>query len=292
MDSQDDVQQFLTALRARITPEKAGLMHFGGERRVPGLRREEVAQLAGVSTAYYTRMERGDLSGVSESVLYALVRALQLDEAEAAHLLDLSRAASGPRRAPRSKPESRVSPLVAQLLDTMRDVPAVAMNRVTAVVGSNALGRALFPDLFPADAAPLNSARYLFLDPRSQTFYPGWETSAREAVSALRLMAGHDPSDRALMALVGELATRSPDFRTWWGGHTVRTHITGNKRINHPLVGEMTLAYETLALPSSNGIVIATYLAEPGTPSADALDLLRSWTTQPDAVTHSLDGSH
>lgn len=281
MTSNNDVQEFLTALRARITPEKAGLTTFGGERRVPGLRREEVAQLAGVSTAYYTRMERGDLSTVSESVLYALVRALQLDEAESAHLFDLSRAASGPRREVRAKPEPRVTPLVAQLLDTMRDVPAVAMTRVTNAAGSNALGRALFPLLFPADGTQVNSARSLFLDDRSKEFFLDWETSAREAVSALRLLAGQDPSDKALMALVGELATRSSDFRTWWGGHTVRTHNTGTKRINHPLVGEMTLAYETLVLPSSSGIVIATYLAEPGSRSAEALDLLRSWTSHP-----------
>jgi len=282
MATPNDVQQFLTALRARITPEKAGLTTFGGERRVPGLRREEVAQLAGVSTAYYTRMERGDLGGVSESVLFALVRALQLNEAEAAHLFDLSRAATtGPRRAPRAKPETRVSPLVAQLLDTMRDVPAIAMNRITTVAGSNPLGRALFPHFFPADGAPINSARYLFLDERAKDFYIDWETSAREAVSALRLLAGQDPSDRALMSLVGELATRSTDFRTWWGGHTVRTHNTGTKRINHPVVGEMTLAYETLVLPSSSGIVVATYLAEPGSSSADALDMLRSWAARP-----------
>jgi len=280
MATQKDAQQFLTALRARITPEKAGLTVFGGERRVPGLRREEVAQLAGVSTAYYTRMERGDLSGVSDSVLFALVRALQLDEAETAHLFDLTRAASGPRREPRAKPEARVSPLIAQLLDTMRDVPALAMNRVTTPVGSNALGRALFPHLFPADAAPLNSARTLFLDERSKDFYPDWEISAREAVSALRLLAGQDPTDRALMALVGELATRSTEFRTWWGGHTVRTHTTGTKRINHPVVGEITLAFETLVVPSS-GVIIATYLAEPGSTSADALDMLRSWAAQP-----------
>jgi hypothetical protein len=214
-------------------------------------------------------------------VLYALVRALELNDAESSHLFDLARAASGPRRQPRAKPESRVSPLVAQLLDTMRDVPALAMNRVTNVAASNALGRALFPDLFPPDAEPINSARYLFLDPRSKDFYVDWEKSAREAVSALRLLAGQDPSDRALMGLVGELATRSTDFRTWWGGHTVRTHLTGTKRIRHPIVGELTLEYETLALPSSSGIVIATYLAAPGTPSADALDLLRSWTAQP-----------
>ncbi|MGN7222419.1 helix-turn-helix transcriptional regulator [Curtobacterium flaccumfaciens] len=284
MDSQNDVQQFLTALRARLTPEKAGLTVFGGERRVPGLRREEVAQLAGVSTAYYTRMERGDLGGVSESVLFALVRALQLDDAETAHLFDLARATSGARRRGRGKPPVRVSPLVAQLIDTMRDVPAVAMNRVTSPAGSNALGRALLPDLFPTDGPPLNSARYLFLDDRAKNFYLDWETSAREAVSALRLLAGQDPTDRALMALVGELATRSSDFRTWWGGHTVRTHATGTKRINHPVVGEMTLSFETLTLPSSDGIVIATYLAEPGTPTADALNLLRSWAAEPAAA--------
>ena len=288
---QNDVQKFLTALRDRITPEQAGLTIFGGERRVPGLRREEVAQLAGVSTAYYTRMERGDLSGVSESVLFALVRALRLDEAESAHLFNLSRSATGPRRGPRARPEVRVPPLVAQLLDTMADVPAIAMNRVTTTAGSNALGRALFPHLFPDNGAPVNSARFLFLDERAQKFYVDWETSAREAVSALRLLAGQDPTDRELTALVGELATRSSDFRTWWGGHSVRTHNTGTKRINHPIVGEITLAYETLLLPSSSGIVIGTYLAEPGSTSADALDMLRSWTAQPLDSTSSAEAS-
>lgn len=276
--SRDDVQQFLTALRARITPEKAGLTVFGGERRVPGLRREEVAQLAGVSTAYYTRMERGDLSGVSESVLYALGRALDLNEAEAAHLFDLARAATGPRRAPRTKPELRVSPRVAQLIDTMGDVPVIAMTRLGDPVGSNALGRALFPDLFPAGKARLNSARYLFLDERSKAFYPDWETSAREAVSAMRLFAGHDPSDRALMALVGELATRSTEFRTWWASHTVRTHSSGTKKIQHPVVGEMTLTFEVLTVASAPGLTLATYLTEPATSSADAMNLLRIWT--------------
>ncbi len=281
MDNRSEVQQFLTALRARITPEKAGLTLFGGERRVPGLRREEVAQIAGVSTAYYTRMERGDLGGVSESVLYALARGLQLNEAETTHLLDLARTATGPRRSPRTKPERRVSPRLAQLLDTMRDVPAIAMNRLGDPVESNALGRALFPHLFPDGAKPLNSARYLFLDPRAQTFYPDWSTVAREAVSGLRLLAGQDPSDRTLMALVGELATRSEDFRTWWGGHTVRTHTSGTKRVNHPVVGEITLGYETLALPSTPGLTVAAYLPDPGSSSADALDMLRSWIAEP-----------
>ena len=281
MDNRHEVQQFLTALRARITPEEAGLTVFGGERRVPGLRREEVAQLTGCSTAYYTRMERGDLGGVSESVLFALARGLQLNEAETTHLLDLARAATRPRRAPRTKPEPRVSPRINQLLDTMRDVPAIAMSRLGDPVASNALGRALFPHLFPDGDKPLNSARYMFLDPRAQTFYPDWETVAKEWVSALRLLAGQDPSDRALMTLVGELATRSEDFRTWWGGHTVRTHTSGTKRINHAIVGALTLGYETLVLPSTPGLSLGTYLPDPGSPSADALDMLRSWIAEP-----------
>jgi transcriptional regulator with XRE-family HTH domain len=277
MDTRNEVQEFLTALRGRISPEKAGLTVFGGERRVPGLRREEVAQLAGVSTAYYTRMERGDLAGVSESVLYGLVNALQLNDAESEHLFDLARVATGTRRPSRMNTDARVSPQVAQLIATMRDVPVVALSKLGDPLGSNPLGRALFPDLFPDNAAPLNTARYLFLDPRSRSFYPDWEAVARESVSAMRLLAGHDPSDRQLSALVGELATRSTEFRTWWGSHTVRTHSTGTKRINHPVVGEMTLSYQTLTMQSPPNVRLATYLAEVGTPSADALDLLRSW---------------
>jgi transcriptional regulator with XRE-family HTH domain len=290
MDSPHEVQQFLTALRARLTPEKAGLTIFGGERRVPGLRREEVAQLAGVSTAYYTRMERGDLRGVSESVLFALVRALHLDEAETAHLFDLARATTaGPGRNPRARPEPRVSPHLAQLIDSMSDVPAIALTQLGDPLASNALGRSLFPHLFPDGASPLNHARYLFLDERSQRFYPDWETSARESVSALRLLAGHDPSDRALMSLVGELATRSEDFRVWWGGHTVRTHTSGTKRIDHPVVGELTVAYETHAVTSAPGLGLTTYLAAPGSTSADALALLRSWTAdKPDRAAPSI----
>jgi hypothetical protein len=226
-------------------------------------------------------MERGDLSGVSDSVLYALVRALDLNEAESTHLFDLARAAAQPRRAPRARPEPRISPRIAQLLDTMHDVPAIAMSRLADPVASNPLGRALFPHLFPDGAKPLNSCRFMFLDPRAQDFYPDWETTAREGVSALRLIAGQDPSDRALMALVGELATRSEEFRTWWGSHTVKTHNSGLKRIHHPVVGDITLGFESLALPSTPGISIAAYLTEPGSPSADALDMLRSWNAQP-----------
>jgi transcriptional regulator with XRE-family HTH domain len=277
MDTRHEVHEFLTALRGRITPEKAGLTTFGGERRVPGLRREEVAQLAGVSTAYYTRMERGDLGGVSESVLFALANALQLNEAESEHLFDLARNATGTRRPSRVKGDTRLSPQLAQLMDAMQDVPVVALSKVGDPLGSNPLGKALFPHLFPDDGQPVNTARYLFLDPRSRTFYPDWDTVARESVSALRLLAGHDPSDRRLSALVGELATRSTEFRTWWGGHTVRTHSAGTKRIEHPIVGDMTLSYQTLTIQSAPNVQLATYLAEIGTPSADALNLLRSW---------------
>jgi MmyB-like transcription regulator ligand binding domain len=226
-------------------------------------------------------MERGDLSGVSESVLFALVNALQLTDAETQHLFDLARTATGPRRTPRSRSETRVPPRIVQLIDTMQDVPTIAMSQLGDPLASNALGRALFPYIFPVDAPPVNTARYLFLDPESQSFYPEWETVAREMVSALRLLAGHDPGDRALAALVGDLATRSTEFSTWWGSHTVRTHSTGVKRINHPVVGEMTLGYESLALPSTPGIRLTTYLVEPGTPSADALNLLRSWIARP-----------
>jgi len=285
MNTPLEVQQFLTALRGRLTPERAGLTSFGGERRVPGLRREEVAQLAGVSTAYYTRMERGDLGGVSESVLHALVRALQLNDAESAHLFDLARTATtGPPRPARAKPEVRATVRLTQLLDAMPDVPALAMTMLGTPVASNPLGRALFPHLFPDGAAPQNNIRYMFRDPRAQQFYPDWEYSARETVSALRLMAGHDPGDRALMALVGELSTHSTEFRTWWGGHTVRTHTSGTKRINHPVVGEMTLGYDALAVLSTPGLGLTTYLAEPGTPSSDAMDLLRSWIAQPSVM--------
>ena len=158
------------------------------------------------------------------------------------------------------------------------------MSRLGDPVASNALGRALFPHLFPYGVKPLNSARYMFLDQRAQTFYPDWQTVAREGVSGLRLLAGQDPSDRALMALVGELATRSGDFRTWWGSHTVRTHTSGTKRINHPVVGELILGYEVLALPSIPGLSMTTYLPEPGSSSADALDMLRSWIAEPKAA--------
>lgn len=277
MDQDPDVQQFLTELRARLSPEEAGVPMFGGERRVRGLRREEVAQLAGVSTAYYTRMERGNLRGVSDSVLRSVARSLQMTAAETEHLLNLTRAASEGSRPPRTQTQSRLPRRAMQLMDTMPDVPTVALGRLGDMVGGNALGRGLFPHLFPENGKPLNHNRYLFLDDRSHEFYVDWEGSARHVVSVLRLIAGRDPSDRDLMALVGELSTHSREFRTWWAGHTVNVHTAGSKAIRHPIVGELTLGFETLTLSSAPDVRIVTYLADPGTPSADALDLLRSW---------------
>ncbi len=291
MDNKREVKEYLTALRARLAPEAAELTVFGGERRVPGLRREEVAQLAGISTAYYTRIERGDLSGVSESVLYALVRALQLNKAETAHLFDLAHVASGPRRRSRTRTAPRISERLALMMETMHDVPAISLTRLGDPAASNTLGRALFPHLFPEGRRPLNHTRYLFLDPRSQEFYPDWETSARETVSSLRLMAGQDPADRALMSLVGELSTHSNEFRTWWSGHTVRLHTSGTKRINHPVVGELTIGYDVLTIQATPDLKITTYLPEPGTPSADALDMLRSWVASQEQESRTQTGT-
>jgi hypothetical protein len=244
-----------------------------------------------VSTAYYTRLERGNLRGVSESVLRSLARTLQMNDAETQHLFDLARAASDGARTHRVRPQSRLPQRVAQLIDTMPDVPTVALGRLGDVLGANALGRALFPHLFPEASEPLNHTRYLFLDDRSREFYVDWERSARGVVSALRLLAGHDPADRALVALVGELVTRSPEFRTWWAGHTVKTHTAGTKAIRHPVVGELTVAFETLTLASTPDIRIVTYLADAGTPSADALDLLRSWVATTGTVSVRRDSS-
>jgi transcriptional regulator with XRE-family HTH domain len=277
MDLDPDVQRFLTEMRARLSPEEAGVTLFGGERRVRGLRREEVAQLAGVSTAYYTRMERGNLRGVSESVLRSLARSLRMNDAETEHLFNLTHAASEGPGTSRIKPQSQLSRRAVQLIDTMPDVPTVALGRLGEMVGANALGRGLFPHLFPENGKPLNHTRYLFLDPRSRDFYVDWESSARHVVSVLRLIAGRDPSDPALTALVGELATRSPEFATWWAGHTVNVHTGGTKAIRHPVVGKLTLGFETLMLTSAPDVRIVTYLADPGSASADALDLLRSW---------------
>lgn len=286
MDSRDDIRDFLTTRRAKITPERAGLPAYGGHRRVPGLRREEVALLAGVSVDYYTRLERGNLGGVSDTVLQAVSRALQLDEAEHAHLFDLARAAntSAAARKARRPARSQVRPAVQRVLDAMTTAPAYVRNGRLDVLAANALGRAVFAPAFAGAARPANLARFIFLDPAAQDFYLDWERIAGDTVALLRAQAGRDPYDRALTELVGELSTRSEIFGARWAAHNVRLHRSGVKRLHHPIVGDLTLAYEGLDLAADEGLRLNAYTAEPGTPSQDALHLLASWTATTQAA--------
>ena len=277
MDAKGEIREFLTSRRAKLTPDEVGLTSYG-PRRVPGLRREEVAVLAGVSVPYYTRLERGNLSGVSESVLEALARALQLDEAERAHLFDLARAAqpAAPKR--RRRTQQRVRPSVQRMIDAMTGAPAFLQNGRLDILAANALGRALFSELYVDPVRPVNPARFVFLSPRAPDFYGDWERAANDTVAILRTEAGRDPYDSSLSDLVGELSTRSEEFRTRWASHNVRIHRTGAKDLHHPVVGDLSLTYEMLDLSADSGLVIVAYTAEPGSKSAEALDLLASWT--------------
>ncbi|MWV59176.1 helix-turn-helix transcriptional regulator [Rathayibacter sp. VKM Ac-2754] len=276
MTMQSEVREFLTTRRARITPEKAGLPVYGGNRRVEGLRREEVAMLAGVSVDYYNRLERGNLSGVSESVLDALARALQLDDAERAHLFDLARAANLAPAKRRAAATTQVSASVQRLLDAITDAPAWVRNNRHDLLATNALGRALYADMIASPYGPPNTARFVFLDVRSRDFFPQWEKSADDIVAILRSSAGRNPYDRELSNLVGELSTRSDVFRTSWAKHDVRFHRTGTKKIHHALVGDLDLDYEAMTLDSDTDLTLLAYTARPGTPSADGLRMLAS----------------
>jgi len=279
MDHRSEARDFLTTRRARLTPEQAGLPVYGGAaRRVAGLRREEVAMLAGVSVDYYTRLERGNLSGVSESVLDGLGRALQLDDAERAHLHDLARQANaGPAARRRRRPAGQhVRAGVQRILDGMTMVPAYVRNGRLDVLGANHLGRAVFAPLF--ESGRPNIARFVFLDPAARDFYVDWDELAGDTVALLRSEAGLDPYDRNLSDLIGELSTRSEIFRARWAAHNVRQHRTGTKRLHHPVAGELLLAYESMELTADAGLRLNAYSAEPGSPSQDALNLLASWT--------------
>ncbi|MER8002137.1 helix-turn-helix transcriptional regulator [Streptomyces sp. NPDC095613] len=276
MEFQQEIRGFLMSRRARITPERAGLPYAGGNRRVKGLRREEVAMLAGLSVEYYTRMERGQLGGASESVLDAIARALQLDDDERAHLYDLARnVAPGARR----KRPTRTSPITAsvqQVLDSM-SVPAVVQNGRLDLLAANDLGRALYADLFDMAQQPPNLARYVYLDPRAEAYYTDLDEAKDQVVAMLRATAGRDPLDQKVTELIGELTTRSTDFTTRWAKRNVRRHSRGRKTVHHPAVGTMDLAYDDFALPGDPHVSITTYTADPGTPSADALTLLATW---------------
>jgi transcriptional regulator with XRE-family HTH domain len=243
----------------------------------PALRREEVAVLAGVSVDYYTRLERGNLSGVSEGVLQALGRALQLDEAERAHLFDLARAAQPTTPARRRRRRQRVRPGVQRMLDAMTGAPAFVCNPRLDILATNRLGRALYSEMFEGAVQPPNTARFTFLDPRATDLYVDWERVANEVVAILRSGAGRDPYDRDLSDLVGELSTQSETFRKLWAGHNVRIHDTGVKKFHHPVVGDLSLTYETTELSADTGLTMFAFTAEPGSKSEEGLNLLGSW---------------
>ena len=274
-----EVREFLTSRRAKLSPAAAGLPQ-AGQRRVPGLRRGEVAALAGVSIEYYAKLERGAIAGASASVLEALARALQLDDTERAHLFDLARAADGipasgrPRR--RATVQTASRPSLHWVLEAFTGGVAFVRNSQQDLLATNTLGRAFYTPLIGDGGRTPNLARFQFLDPASRDFYPDWDLFAHMCVAIMRAEAGRDPHDRGLQNLVGELSTQSETFRTLWGSHDVRTHGTGTKRFRHPDVGELTLAYEELSVTAEPGLVMIVYTAEPGSPSADKLRLLAS----------------
>lgn len=288
------MREFLASRRARITPDKAGLPAYGGNRRVPGLRREEVALLAGVSVDYYVRMERGNLSGVSHSVLDAVATALQLDEAEREHLFDLARrfAETAPMR--RKRTPQRIRPVVQQVLDAITDAPAWVRNARHDLLAANRLARALYAPLLADPRRPANNARFVFLDPAGRDFFPDWDRAADDIAAMLRSEAGRNPHDKTLTDLIGELTTRSAEFSRRWAAHDVRFHRTGRKRIHHPVVGDLQLNFEAMSLASDPHLTMLVYTADPGTATADALRFLASWAaTQespaPDSV-HTTSG--
>jgi transcriptional regulator with XRE-family HTH domain len=285
VDNRDEVKAFLTSRRAKVTPEQAGLSNFSRTRRVPGLRRSEVADLAGVSVEYYAQLERGNLAGASDSVLDALAGALQLDDAEREHLLALARAAGPVRRTRRRPAAQQIRPSIARMLQGMTEVPALVQNGRLDVLAANALARALYAPVFADPARPANLARFTFLDPHARTLWGNWTGVADDTVALLRTEAGRDPFDKGLTDLVGALSTRSDEFGMRWAAHNVRLHRTGLKHIQHPVVGALHLSYEVMQVTADPGMTLVVYSAPEGSPDNDALQLLASW-----AATHARDG--
>lgn len=285
VDNRSDIRDFLATRRARLTPGQVGLPAGGRSRRVPGLRREEVAVLAGVRTDWYTRLEKGHIRGVSEDVLEAVARALQLDEAERTYLFDLARAARPAHRTPRRRKQAEVRPRVQWMLDSMTSSAAFVRNGRMDILAINALGRALYSPMFADDRRPANIARYQFLNPSAQDYFPDWDGAASVTVALLRAEAGRDPHNKDLRQLVGELSTLSDEFRTRWAAHNVRIHHAGKKQFNHPEVGLLDLVYHSLDLAADDDRILdlTIYTAEPGTTSEDRLKLLASW-----AATHNV----
>jgi transcriptional regulator with XRE-family HTH domain len=280
VDNRAEVREFLVSRRAKITPEHAGLP-AGSNRRVPGLRRNELASLAGISVEYLSRLERGQIGGASAAVLEALAAALQLDETERAHLFDLARAADGiplsgrPRR--RAAARAAARPSLQWALNSITEGVAFVRDQRQNLVATNPLGRAFFSPVIGDGGRMPNLARFQFLDPVAHEFYPDWEIFAEMCVGVMRAEAGRDPHDKELQDLVGELSTRSETFRQLWAAHNVRTHGSGTKRYHHPVVGELIFAYEELAITAEPGLVMLIYTPEPGSPTAERLRLLASW---------------
>jgi transcriptional regulator with XRE-family HTH domain len=280
MGTAKEISEFLKSRRARITPDQAGLSAYGTRRRVSGLRREEVAMLAGISVEYYTQLERGTVRGASEDVIESIARALQLDEVERTHLFDLVHAAKQrPTRRPQTPREIR--PSVQRVLDTISDGAAFIRTGRLDILSANRLGYALYSEAFSNPERPVNLARFVFLDPRARVFYRDWDGIADAAVGSLRAEAGRDPYDSDLTALVGELSMRSDDFRTRWGSHDVRLYAAGNQRFHHPLVGDLDLIYEALEPTADVGLTILVYTADVDSPSQERLERLRSIGTAP-----------
>jgi transcriptional regulator with XRE-family HTH domain len=291
MDNRAEVRQFLISRRAKLTPQQAGLPDFG-TRRVPGLRRGEVATLAGVSIEYYSKLERGAIAGASASVLDAIARALQLDDAERAHLFHLAHAADGTTAGmrPRRRPAKRWTPRpsLQWVLDTIT-APAIIRNGRMDLLAVNHLGRAMHSSLYDSTpGGPPNFARYTFLDDDSHRFYPDWDGAADTCVAILHTEAGRDPHDKTLHDLVGELSTRNEEFRRRWSAHNVRYHGAGTKHFHHQVAGQLELAYESVDMISEPGLTLTIYAAEPASPTAHALAILASWaatqTTQADRL--------
>ncbi len=299
MDNRAEVREFLMTRRARVTPDAAGIA-AGPNRRVPGLRRGEVAILAGVSVEYYAKLERGSIAGASASVLEAVARALQLDDAERAHLFDLARAADGiptsgrPRR--RSSRASAARPSLQWAMAAITDGVAFVRDQRQNLLAVNELGRAFYSPVIGDGGRVPNLARFQFLDPAAREFYSDWDRFAEMCVGVMRAEAGRDPHDPAMQELVGELSTRSETFRRLWAAHDVRPHGAGTKRFHHAVVGELILAYEELAITAEPGHVMLIYTAEPGSPSAERLRLLASWAAthraeEPAADEHAAEGA-
>jgi transcriptional regulator with XRE-family HTH domain len=277
-DVRGQIREFLSTRRARISPEQAGLPVYGGNRRrVSGLRREEVALLAGISSEYYTRLERGNATGLSEGVVEGIAHALQLDEAERAHLLALIRTASTSRPPRRRPAPQRVRPTVQRVMDSMIGTPAFVLNGRLDILAANELGLALYSPVYADPMRPPNNARFIFLDALAPEFFRDWNKIANDTVALLRAEAGRDPHDRGLSDLIGQLSTRSEEFRIRWAAHDVRIHTTGVKLFHHPIVGDLELPFESFPLAADPTQSLLTYTAEPGSSSQDALSLLANW---------------